>query len=249
MNYWEIFFIGVGLAMDAFAVSICKGMSLKKMSLKGALAAGLYFGGFQALMPLLGWFLGSSFARYVAAAGHWIAFVLLAFVGGGMIREAVRDARAKRETPGNAASAGSLEMPGASSAEAGEDVSAGASAGSPETSNASSASSAEASEDVSAGASAGSPKASGSFGPRSMIPLAIATSIDAFAVGVSLSFYEVNIYTAIAIIGCTTFAISAAGVRIGMLFGEKWSAKAEAAGGCLLILIGIILCVRGIFNF
>ena len=223
MNYWEIFFIGVGLAMDAFAVSICKGMSLKKMSLKGALAAGLYFGGFQALMPLLGWFLGSSFARYVAAAGHWIAFVLLAFVGGGMIREAVRDARAKRETPGNAASAGS-----------------------PETS---SASSAEASEDVSAGASAGSPKASGSFGPRSMIPLAIATSIDAFAVGVSLSFYEVNIYIAIAIIGCTTFAISAAGVRIGMLFGEKWSAKAEAAGGCLLILIGIILCVRGIFNF
>lgn len=194
MNYLEIFFIGVGLAMDAFAVSICKGMSLKKMSLKGALAAGLYFGGFQALMPLLGWFLGSSFARYVEAFGHWIAFALLAFVGGGMIREAVRDVREKRE---------------------GKEV-------------------AEVTAD---------------FGPRSMIPLAIATSIDAFAVGVSFSFYEVNIYTAIAIIGCTTFAISAAGVRIGMLFGEKWSSKAEAAGGCLLILIGIILVVRGIFNF
>lgn len=210
MNYLEIFFIGVGLAMDAFAVSICKGMSLKKMSLKGALAAGIYFGGFQALMPLLGWFLGSSFAKYVAAVGHWIAFALLAFIGGGMIREAVRDARKRSEE----------------SRDAGMD--------------------AEASTD---GQSEPANPLSASFGPRAMIPLAIATSIDAFAVGVSLSFYEVNIYTAIAIIGCTTFAISAAGVRIGMLFGERWSSKAEIAGGCLLILIGIILCVRGVFNF
>ena len=217
MNYGEIFVIGIGLAMDAFAVSLCKGMSLKKMSLKGALAAGLYFGGFQALMPLLGWLLGSSFARYVAAVGHWIAFALLAFVGGSMIRDAVRDARAKR----------------------GEDVSAAAGALD---------GAAAASEVLPEGKRKTENELSANFGPRSMLPLAIATSIDAFAVGVSFSFYEINIYTAIAIIGGTTFAISAAGVRIGMLFGEKWSTKAEAAGGCLLILIGIILCVRGVLG-
>lgn len=194
MNYWEIFVIGVGLAMDAFAVSLCKGMSLKKMSLKGALAAGLYFGGFQALMPLLGWLLGASFARYVETFGHWIAFILLALVGGSMIRDALLDERKRNAEEENA----------------------------------------------DAGVSA-------DFGPRAMLPLAIATSIDAFAVGVSFSFFDVNIYKAIAIIGCTTFVISAAGVRIGMLFGERWSAKAEIAGGCLLILIGGILCMRGIF--
>ncbi|MGX8702854.1 MAG: manganese efflux pump MntP, partial [bacterium] len=122
MNYWEVFMIGVGLAMDAFAVSLCKGMSLKKMSLKGALAAGLYFGGFQALMPFLGWLLGSSFAKYVAAVGHWIAFALLAFVGGGMIREAVTELREKKREK----------------------------------------------------------EAATDFGPRTMLPLAVATSIDAF---------------------------------------------------------------------
>ena len=191
MNYWEIFLIGVGLAMDAFAVSLCKGMSLKKMSLKGALAAGLYFGGFQALMPFLGWLLGSSFAKYVAAVGHWIAFALLAFVGGGMIREAVTELREKKREK----------------------------------------------------------EAATEFGPRTMLPLAVATSIDAFAIGVSFSFYQINIYMAIAIIGCTTFVISAFGVRLGMVFGEKWSGKAEIAGGCLLILIGITLVVRRIFGF
>ncbi|MGX8729053.1 MAG: manganese efflux pump MntP [Lachnospiraceae bacterium] len=191
MNYWEVFMIGVGLAMDAFAVSLCKGMSLKKMSLKGALAAGLYFGGFQALMPFLGWLLGSSFAKYVAAVGHWIAFALLAFVGGGMIREAVTELREKKREK----------------------------------------------------------EAATDFGPRTMLPLAVATSIDAFAIGVSFSFYQINIYMAIAIIGCTTFVISAFGVRLGMVFGEKWSGKAEIAGGCLLILIGLTLVARGIFGF
>ncbi len=191
MNYWEVFMIGVGLAMDAFAVSLCKGMSLKKMSLKGALAAGLYFGGFQALMPFLGWLLGSSFAKYVAAVGHWIAFALLAFVGGGMIREAVTELREKKREK----------------------------------------------------------EAATDFGPRTMLPLAVATSIDAFAIGVSFSFYQINIYMAIAIIGCTTFVISAFGVRLGMVFGEKWSGKAEIVGGCLLILIGLTLVARGIFGF
>ena len=175
MGIIELFLIGVGLSMDAFAVSICKGLSVRKLRLSHMLLAGLYFGVFQALMPVVGYFLGASFAGLIESYDHWITFFLLALIGGNMIRES----RADEDEEQNA-----------------------------------------------------------DFSPRAMLPLAVATSIDALAVGVSFAFLQVRILPAVGLIGVTTFCFGMAGVKIGNLFGARYRAKAEFAGGVILILIG-----------
>lgn len=182
MGTWELFVLAVGLSMDAFAVSICKGLSLGKIKVKHMCIAGIWFGGFQALMPLIGYFLGSLFADMITKYDHWIAFILLFFIGGNMIKEAVGDE---------------------------EHV--------------------DASMDV-----------------KSMFILAVATSIDALAVGVTFAFLKVAIVPAVSFIGIVTFVCSAAGVKIGSIFGTKYSKKAEFFGGVVLILIGIKILVEGL---
>ncbi len=179
MGLLEVFIIGVGLSMDAFAVSICKGLSVSKLRFKHILLVGLYFGGFQALMPLIGYGLGVGFRDQIEGVDHWIAFILLAAIGANMIKEAL---------------------------------------------------SKEDEEDE---------ESSPNFGVKSMLLLAIATSIDALAVGVTFAFLGINILSSIAIIGATTFAISAVGVKIGNIFGAKYKSKAELAGGIILILMGL----------
>lgn len=178
--YIELFLIGVGLSMDAFAVSVCKGLAMGKINKKQAVVIGLYFGGFQALMPLIGWALGIRFQQYITSIDHWIAFVLLAFLGGKMIVEAVRESDeqeiAEKDLPLN---------------------------------------------------------------HKEMLLLAIATSIDALAVGITFAFLNTPILTAIAIIGGTTFVLSIAGVVTGNYFGTRYKKKAEIAGGVILILIGV----------
>ena len=162
--------------MDAFAVAICKGLSVKKVGAKHILTAGVYFGGFQALMPLIGFVLGYKFERFIVSVDHWIAFVLLAVIGGNMIKEAL----------------------------VGEDD-----------------------------------EVNDSFSFKTMLPLALATSIDALAVGISFAFLGVDIVTAALLIGVTTFVISGAGIVVGNIFGAKYKSKAELAGGIVLILIGL----------
>ncbi len=190
MSLLEIFFIGVGLSMDAFAVAICKGLSVKKMSIKHALIVGLYFGGFQALMPLIGYGLGVGFREQIESFDHWVAFILLVLIGINMIREAYGDCDGEEDY-----------CP--------------------------------------------------CFGFRAMLILAVATSIDALAVGVSFALRKIPIITPITIIGITTFIISIAGVKIGNVFGARYKSKAELAGGCILILIGIKLLLEdlGFLNF
>lgn len=176
MSILEIFLLGVGLSMDAFAVSICKGLSVKKLQIKHALIVGVYFGGFQALMPLIGYLLGSQFRGLIEDFDHWVAFGLLALIGGNMIREAVSE------------------------------------------------------EDVSG---------NDSFSTKVMLVLAVATSIDALAVGITFAFLSVNIGLAVIIIGVTTFVLSGIGLKVGHVFGNKYEKKAEIAGGIILLLIGI----------
>lgn len=180
MSILELLLIAVGLSMDAFAVSICKGLSMNRMELGKALLCGAWFGVFQALMPIIGYFAGKHFADAVASVDHWIVFLLLALIGGNMIREAKN----------------------------------------PE-------------EDVDP-----------SFGVLNMFLLAVATSIDALAVGVSFAFLRMNIWISALIIGCTTLIISIAGVKIGNVFGLKYKSKAEIAGGIILILIGLKILVE-----
>ena len=192
MIFFELFLIGVGLSMDAFAVSICKGLGMEQVNKKQAVIIGLYFGGFQGLMPLLGWFLGIRFQKYITSVDHWIAFVLLAFIGGKMILEAVRDKDveeiAKKDLPLN---------------------------------------------------------------HKEMFLLAIATSIDALAVGITFAFLGTPIVQAVLIIGCTTFVLSIFGVAVGNFFGTKYKKKAEIAGGIILILIGLKILLEhlGIISF
>ena len=181
MTLLEIFLIGIGLSMDAFAVAICKGLAMPdKVDRKGALLIALYFGVFQAVMPALGWLLGSQFARYVARMAPWIAFVLLAWIGGSMIRESL--SKEEKEE---------AEM--------------------------------------------------GAVSHKELLVLAVATSIDALAVGVTFSMLElaVSIGVAVALIGCTTFVISLGGVYVGNVFGARYKGKAEFVGGAILILIGV----------
>lgn len=176
----ELFLVGVGLSMDAFAVSICKGLGMEKINKKQALTIGLYFGGFQALMPLIGWFLGIRFQQYITSIDHWIAFVLLVFIGGKMIWEAIHDKDdeviEKKDQP---------------------------------------------------------------LDHKEMFLLAIATSIDALAVGITFAFLDTPIVEAIVIIGCTTFVLSIIGVVVGNFFGTRYKKKAEIAGGIILIFIGV----------
>lgn len=176
----ELFLIGVGLSMDAFAVSVCKGLAMEKINKKQAVVIGLYFGGFQALMPLLGWLLGVRFQKYIVSIDHWVAFALLAFIGGKMILEAVRD-RDDQEI-------GQKDLP---------------------------------------------------LNHREMLIMAVATSIDALAVGITFAFLDVPIAEAVTVIGCTTFVLSIAGVVVGNFFGTRYKKKAEISGGVILILIGL----------
>lgn len=176
MGFGELFILAVGLAMDAFAVAVCKGLALKKIGAGKALLVGLWFGGFQGLMPFIGYLLGTGFEDKIKAIDHWVAFILLGLIGLNMIREAC----------------------------SGEEEEA------------------DACLDV-----------------KSMFLLAVATSIDALAVGITFALLKVNIGMAVSTIGVITLILSAAGVYIGHIFGEKYKAKAEIAGGIILILIGL----------
>ncbi|MGN1115077.1 MAG: manganese efflux pump MntP family protein [Candidatus Ornithomonoglobus sp.] len=186
MTIAELLLLAIGLSMDAFAVSICKGLATPKLKLKHMAIVGAWFGGFQALMPTLGYFLGSAFAKYITSVDHWVAFVLLGIIGGNMIKEAL----------------------------SGEDE-----------------------------------KADASLGFKTMLLMAVATSIDALAVGITFAFLIKTIgYLIFAVlsIGCTTFLLSAAGVKVGNLFGSKYKSKAEFVGGSILILLGLKILLEGI---
>ena len=176
MSLFELILVAVGLSMDAFAVSVCKGLSMQRIDRRYTALIGVFFGGFQALMPLLGYLLGSRFAVYIERFDHWVAFVLLALIGGGMIRES-RD---------------------------------------------------EAEEETYHGVDY-----------KELLLLAVATSIDALAVGVTFAFFEVRVLPAAALIGCITFALSLVGVVVGNRFGARYKGRAELTGGVILILIGL----------
>lgn len=189
MSTIELLLIAVGLSMDAFAVSVCKGLSTRHLKPAHYLVTGLWFGGFQALMPAVGYLLGSSFEQYIVSIDHWIAFALLAFIGGNMVKESLSD---EEET------------------------------------------------------------ADDSFSVKTMFILAVATSIDALAVGITFALLpDVHILTAIASIGAVTFLLSAVGLRVGNVFGLRYKSRAEMVGGIVLILIGakILLEHLGIFSF
>ena len=191
--FFTLLLMGVGLSMDAFAVSICKGLSMRKVNKKQCLVIGLFFGGFQALTPFIGWVLGSQFEQYITSIDHWIAFILLGFIGGKMVVEAIRE---KDE----AVEVGKMDPP---------------------------------------------------LDLKEMFILAIATSIDALAVGITFAFLQVPIVEAVSIIGITTFVISVIGVYVGNFFGNRYKKKAELAGGIILILIGVKILLEhlGILAF
>ena len=175
MSLIDLFILAVGLSMDAMAVAICKGLSVQKLKFRHAIITGLYFGGFQAAMPLIGYFLGKQFQAYIESVDHWIAFILLGIIGANMIKESFGDAE----------------------------------------------------------------ECDCSFCPKAMLPMAVATSIDALAVGVTFALLpSVNITAAVSFIGVITFTLSAVGVYIGHLFGAKFKSKAELTGGIVLILMG-----------
>ena len=184
MSYLELFVIAVGLSMDAFAVSICKGLSVRRLKPRHNLICGLYFGGFQALMPVIGWLLGRQFESLIKSIDHWIAFALLVLIGANMIREAVKNEEENLND---------------------------------------------------------------SFSPKTMLPLAVATSIDALAVGVTFAFLDVSIVPAVLMIGATTFILSAVGVKIGNVFGAKYKSKAELVGGIVLIAMGVKILIEHLF--
>lgn len=188
MNFVELLIIAIGLSMDAFAVSIGKGLSLKKIKLSHALKVGLWFGGFQALMPLIGYMLGSTFAEIVSTFDHWVAFVLLSLIGGNMIKE-------------------SLENDSDNDCDCNK-------------------------------------KDKNGFGLTTMFTLAVATSIDALAIGVTFAFFKVAIFPAIITIGITTLIFSVAGLKIGNIFGCKYKSHAELFGGVILILIGLKILIE-----
>ncbi|MBE5962935.1 MAG: manganese efflux pump [Lachnospiraceae bacterium] len=192
MSLIELFVLAVGLSMDAFAVAVCKGLSMKKITLKKAAIVGAYFGIFQAGMPLIGYMLGTQFQDKISAWDHWIAFVLLGLIGLNMVKE-------------------SFEKEGCDEEKEMQE----------------------------------------SLGFKNMSVLAVATSIDALAVGVMFAFMKVNIVPAVSFIGVVTFTLSMVGVKIGNLFGVKYKSKAELAGGCILILMGVKILLEhlGILTF
>lgn len=184
MQIWELFLIAVSLSMDAFAVSVCKGLSVLRVSPKQAMSAGLYFGGFQALMPLLGYLVGIRFQGAIRQFDHWVAFLLLGFIGVSMIREACSEAPEPVDT---------------------------------------------------------------AFHARAMLPLALATSIDALAVGVTFAFLDVSIVSAVSLIGAVTGLLSVAGVYLGHRIGMRFQRYAAAAGGAVLILLGIKILAEHLY--
>ncbi len=190
MTLSELFIIAVGLSMDAFAVAICKGLAVSKVKPKHMVTAGIWFGGFQGLMPLIGYFLGTTFEEYIVKFDHWVAFVLLGLIGANMIKESL----SKEED----------ECPDAS------------------------------------------------MGAKQMFTLAVATSIDALAVGITFALLpDVNIGAAVGFIGVITFILSAIGIKIGNIFGAKFKSKAEFTGGVILILMGLKILLEhlGVINF
>lgn len=192
--YITLFLMGVGLAMDAFAVSICKGLSMKKVKWQHATIIGLFFGGFQALMPFVGWLLGSQFEQYITKVDHWIAFGLLGIIGGKMLYEAIKGDEEEECSCCNDINADKLDL-------------------------------------------------------KELFILAIATSIDALAVGITFAFLKYPVVKAVTVIGVVTFIISMAGVYIGNFFGSRFKKKAEIAGGIILVGIGIKILLEhlGIF--
>ena len=189
MGFLELLFLAVGLSMDAFAVAVCKGLSLRKISGKHLLLVGAWFGGFQMLMPVIGYFLGSTFERYITEWDHWVAFALLVFIGGNMIRESF-----SKEEPVDA-----------------------------------------------------------SLSFRSMLPMAIATSIDALAVGITFAFLMDSVgemMLSVLLIGVVTFTLSAVGVKVGSVFGAKYRSGAQLAGGVILVLLGLKILLEhlGVFT-
>ena len=189
MNILELLLLAVGLSMDAFAVAVCKGLAIGRCRLRHALIPGLWFGAFQALMPLIGYFLGARFEKYITSIDHWIAFVLLAAIGANMLREAFGH-----------------DEPDAADA---------------------------------------------SLSVKAMLPMAVATSIDALAVGITFAFLQVRIVSAVSFIGVITLLLSMLGVKVGSVFGVRYKAKAEAAGGIILILLGVKILLEhlGILPF
>lgn len=183
MGLWELFILAVGLAMDAFSVAVCKGLSVARIRKQHILVTGLYFGVFQALMPAIGYLLGTGFQKQIQTIDHWIAFILLSIIGVNMIRESRGEAENLND----------------------------------------------------------------SFTLKEMLPLAVATSIDALAVGVTFAFLKVQIVPAVSFIGVVTFVISCAGVVIGNRFGAKYKSKAELAGGIVLVCMGIKILVEHVF--
>jgi len=181
MGIPELFLIAVGLSMDAFAVAICKGLSTRDLRLSHMAVTGLFFGGFQALMPLVGYLLGTQFKDYITAVDHWAAFILLSVIGINMLRES------RNEHCENVGS---------------------------------------------------------SFCIKNMLVLSVATSIDALAIGITFAFLQVDIIPAVSLIGATTFILSAAGVKIGNIFGSRFKSKAELAGGIILIAIGLKILIE-----
>ena len=189
MDIFELLLIAAGLSMDAFAVSVCKGLSVQRLRPRHYLLTGAWFGGFQALMPSIGFLLGSAFDHYINAFDHWIAFVLLAFIGGNMVKESLSGEEECHDS---------------------------------------------------------------SFSIRTMFLLAVATSIDALAVGVTFALLpDVHILSAVSLIGVTTFLLSAAGLKVGNVFGLRYKARAELAGGVILILMGLKILLEhlGILTF
>lgn len=182
MGIVDILFIGIALAMDAFAVATCKGLALGKLKIKHYIIIGAWFGGFQALMPLIGFLLGSTFSGFIEKYDHWVAFTLLSLIGANMLREAFGE---EEEETANL-----------------------------------------------------------SF--ITMLGLAVATSIDALAVGVTLASFDVNIMLAVLLIGAVTFIISSIGVKIGNIFGTRYRKKAEIAGGAILIILGLKFLAEGL---
>ena len=222
MGLLELFILAIGLSMDAFAVSICKGLALPKINLKSAGIVGLWFGAFQALMPLIGYLLGVNFRSYIVSIDHWIAFVLLALIGANMIKEALSDDDEEEEAEIRNLKRGPEERTiGVCSLDSCSISPTGQVALSRED---------NAMKDI--------------LGFKTMFLLAVATSIDALAMGVTFAFLNVNIIPAISFIGVVTFTCSAIGVKIGNVFGLKYKSKAEIAGGVILILLGCKILIE-----
>lgn len=185
MGIIELLLIAVGLSMDAFAVSVCKGLATQKVTWKHMGIVGIWFGGFQAIMPTIGYFLGSTFESYITSVDHWIAFILLGIIGGNMIKESLSKDEESTDS---------------------------------------------------------------SLGVKTMFLMAVATSIDALAVGITFAFLIKISYLAFAVlsIGCTTFILSAIGIKVGNVFGTRYKSKAEFVGGIILILIGLKILLEGV---